>query len=291
MLIKREVTSHDPERVCGPCEEILREYQDGLRSEFANSQRTNTIDTSSVSRHTNLPYSSTLGSEVRKASYTIHNLLEEQLVKDKSIPLELLENVVGIAFLTVVKAGFIFGGRFGTGLVVAKLADGRWSAPSAIGTAGVSWGALIGGEVTDYMILLTSLDAVRTFAGNGQISLGGEIGVSVGPLGRTGAADLHLNKEGGFCTAYSYSHSKGLFAGVSLEGAVIYARDDVNQTFYAREVTPNGLLLGQVTPPNAADPLYQALGELFSRVRNSGGEGNMKEAEMSGTETKGGYDF
>lgn len=94
------------------------------------------------------PSSVCVGSELRKAAYTTHNLFTLQYVRDKSIPLSLLRSARGLAFLTVAKGGLVFGGRFGTGLVIAKLPSGKWSAPCAIGTLGVSWGALAGAELT-----------------------------------------------------------------------------------------------------------------------------------------------
>ena len=89
-----------------------------------------------------------------------------------------------VLILLTVKGGFVFAPRIGTGLVISRLPDGRWSAPSAIGAFGLSWGALIGAEVTDYVIILNTDEAVQAFSGAGQVSIGVGLDVAVGPVGR-----------------------------------------------------------------------------------------------------------
>jgi hypothetical protein len=156
----------------------------------------------------------------------------------------------------------------GTGLVISRLAPeqgGGWSAPSAIGTVGLSWGAVIGIDVTDYVVILNTSEAVTAFSGAGQISIGAGVEVAIGPVGRSGSADFHV-ADTGLAPAFSYSHSRGLFAGLSLDGSVIMARSEVNHCFYGRPVTPMELLQGSVPPPRAAAPLYAALDEALSSL-------------------------
>lgn len=162
-------------------------------------------------------------------------------------------------FLTVIKVGFVFTGRIGTGLVVARLPDGRWSAPSAIGTAGVGWGAQIGGELTDFVIILNTKSAVDAFCSKGQVNMGAELGVAAGPVGRVAAGSLEASTDLAIAPCYSYSHSKGLFVGISLEGSVILSRPDINRQFYGREIQVGELLSGLTPPPVAASPLYEAI--------------------------------
>ncbi len=95
----------------------------------------------------------------------------------------------------------------------------------AMGLLGMSWGALIGGEVTDFMLILNTQQAVDSFKSNKQVSLGAEMSLAIGPLGRTGAGNMTAHAKG-LAPIYSYSHSRGLFAGISLEGAVLSARQD-----------------------------------------------------------------
>jgi lipid-binding SYLF domain-containing protein len=141
----------------------------------------------------------------------------------------------------------------------------RWSAPSAIATAGLSWGALIGCDLTDYLIVLNTPEAVQAFSGYGQVVIGAGLEVALGPLGRAGQADIHLS-DTGLAPALSYSASRGLFAGVSLDGSVILARSEVNHKFYGRPVTPMELLSGSVPSPRAAAPLYDALNEALAAL-------------------------
>lgn len=123
------------------------------------------------------PLSFTLGSEIRKAVYSIGNMCgSSALASDRSVPLDLLHQAKGIAFLSVIKGGLIVSARVGTGLVISRQPDGSWSPPSAIGTIGIGWGAQIGGDITSYMIILNSQSAVNSFSGNGQVTLGTELG-------------------------------------------------------------------------------------------------------------------
>ncbi|KAJ3196399.1 DUF500 super, partial [Dinochytrium kinnereticum] len=94
---------------------------------------------------------------------------------DQIIPPDIISQAKGIAILSVVKAGFLFSGRGGAGLVVARLEDGSWSAPSAIGTAGFGAGGQIGIEVTDFVIILNTADAVKAFSMGGNVTLGGNL--------------------------------------------------------------------------------------------------------------------
>ena len=177
------------------------------------------------------------------------------------IPARLLEEAKGVAVLTVAKGGFgVAGVEFGTGLVVARLGDNQqWSAPCAIGTAGMSWGALIGAQVSDHVFLLMTDAAVELmFNNDGNLQLGADIGVAVGPVGRALEADFAAS-PGAFAPIYTYSLSKGIYAGISLDGKVIVTRNRVNEKFYGREVTGQQILNGEIPSPPAARPLYDAL--------------------------------
>jgi lipid-binding SYLF domain-containing protein len=104
---------------------------------FSNAALENSIDCRSNYRWLNSPIAMSMNEEIRKAAYTIRNFMYTGgVIHDKQIPMELLRIARGLAFLTVVKAGFLLTGKVGTGLVVARLPDGSWSAPSAIATAG-----------------------------------------------------------------------------------------------------------------------------------------------------------
>jgi hypothetical protein len=123
VLLPHEYGYRDPMRVCNDCNDKLVPLQQYLSTNIANHQRVNSIDIAStncnVRRFMNMPYSSTLGSEIRKAAYSTHNLFSQPLhyVRDKAIPLRLLATAKGLAFITMVKGGFIFAPRLGTSLL------------------------------------------------------------------------------------------------------------------------------------------------------------------------------
>jgi lipid-binding SYLF domain-containing protein len=118
------------------------------------------------------------------------------------VPLKLIRDACGLAILTVMKVGFVWTGRIGTGIVVARRGDGTWSPPSAIMMAGCGFGAQIGGEVTDIVVVLTSAAAVAAFSGKGQVALGGELSVAVGPLGRSAEGNVRAG-DGGMSSCIS----------------------------------------------------------------------------------------
>lgn len=307
-LEERYKLAREPLRVCDTCCAKLRGIQDELRASNSNAVRYNSIDPTDIRRLFNSPLAFTLGHEIRKAAYTLNNLLplprKSGLFLSSSdptslykygrygsnngsiseckdtcstisptlgdldgvrIPARLLEQAKGIAVLTVCKGGFVVGGEFGTGLVVARLSADKWSAPSAIGTFGVSWGALAGAQISDHVFLLMTDAAVELMATKeGSIQLGGDVGVAVGPLGRSLEANIGATKSSGvgqpaIAPIYTYSLSKGLYAGISFDGKIITTRHRVNENFYGQEVHPHDLLSGEVPIPPAGKPLYDAL--------------------------------
>eukprot|EP00569_Conticribra_weissflogii_P012653 CAMPEP_0171377778 /NCGR_PEP_ID=MMETSP0879-20121228/22101_1 /TAXON_ID=67004 /ORGANISM="Thalassiosira weissflogii, Strain CCMP1336" /LENGTH=568 /DNA_ID=CAMNT_0011888003 /DNA_START=122 /DNA_END=1824 /DNA_ORIENTATION=+ len=135
-----------------------------------------------------------------------------------------------------------------------------WSAPSAIAVAGFAWGALLGAQVSDHVFLLMTDDALRLFSSDDgrSIHLGADVGVAIGPLGRAAEADVGAS-AGVVAPIYTYSLSKGLYAGASLDGRIVVSRPRVNEKFYGRAVTSKELLSGEVPSPPAAQPLYDAL--------------------------------
>ena len=259
----KPTNKRNPQRVCDICFEAALPLQDYLLP-GSNSEQDIEFEVDSKMGFLNRPVCFSMEDEIKKAAYSVRNFTRQGLIKDRSIPLPLLMRAKGLAFVTVFKAGFVITGRVGTGLVVARQRDGSWSAPSAIGTVGAGWGAQIGAECTDYVLLLNTNSAVDAFGGDRQFTLGGELSVAVGPIGRAGAGEVH-GGGGGVATVYSYSHSKGLFAGVSFEGSCIMARKSVNKNFYGVDHDVRKLLSGEVMSPPAAMPLYEALQEALAQ--------------------------
>ncbi|RAL67043.1 hypothetical protein DID88_007823 [Monilinia fructigena] len=148
--------------------------------------------------------------------------------------------------------------RYGNGVVVARLSDGSWSAPSAIGIGGAGVGGQIGFELTDFVFILNDAAAVRTFSQAGSLTLGGNVSVAAGPVGRNAEAAGAASMKG-VAGVFSYSKTKGLFAGVSIEGSAIIERRDANEKLYGRRFTAAELLGGAVRAPPAAQPLMSVL--------------------------------
>ena len=113
------------------------------------------------------------------------------------------------------------------------------------------------------MLILNTQGAVDAFTAETQVTLGSTLGLSIGPVGRSAGADLHVGPEGKAAAIFSYAHTKGLFVGVSLEATGIFCRPDVNRSFYGHDVNPAMLLSGNYPRPLGADPLYRALSEVL----------------------------
>jgi lipid-binding SYLF domain-containing protein len=179
---------------------------------------------------------------------------EFQQMPEKAIPRDVLRHARGLAIMSVVKAAFIFSAKGGQGVVVARTPHG-WSGPSFIATGGGGWGLQAGAEVTDFVIVLNSNAAVQAFSRGGNVTIGADVSAAAGPVGRTAAGAVTPT-----AAVYTYSKSKGLFAGVSLEGAVIGTQRQSNFRYYGRPVRADSILSGIIKPPPGAAPLLGALG-------------------------------
>jgi len=176
-----------------------------------------------------------------------------QEIPESAIPDVILRDAKGIAILTLTKGGFVFSGRGGTGVVLARTEKG-WSGPSAIGAGGMGFGFQAGAQVSELVFVLNTPDAVVAFAKGGNVTLGGAMSLATGPVGR----DLEGAMTVG-AVMYTYSRSQGFFAGVSLEGTVIGTRDDANAEFYGKPVQAREILSGSIPPPAGAEKLLKFL--------------------------------
>jgi len=200
-----------------------------------------------------------LDEECDKAQRILAKMLESPTTGPRR---DVLARARGLAFLRVTKAGFAFSARFGTGLVVARLPRGGWSAPSAIGTVGASFGFQLGAQVADFLVVLNTDAALRSFSEGGAVSLGAQLGAVAGPIGASREASVAAQPSAA-APVFTYSLSRGLFAGVSLEGSSINERNSVNERHYQRVgVRASELLQGLVPPRPAARGLLSALDAL-----------------------------
>ncbi|KAK4792851.1 hypothetical protein SAY86_023286 [Trapa natans] len=269
-LLPVKFRERNPQRVCDTCYDRLDPLQGILINSISNAVQVakhDVVDWTCTRGWLNLPVGLTMEHEIYKASNTLRSYSQvAKLNPDRSIPMAVLKGAKGLAILTVAKAGVLLAYKMGTGLVIAKRPDGSWSAPSAILSVGLGWGAQIGGELMDFIIVLHDYKAVKTFCSRMHFSLGAGCSAAAGPVGRVAEADIRAGDRGsGMC--YTYSCSKGAFVGVSLEGNVVATRMDTNLRFYGDPyLTTSDILLGTVDRPKAAEPLYAALEYLFSAM-------------------------
>jgi lipid-binding SYLF domain-containing protein len=169
-----------------------------------------------------------------------------QAMPETAIPDRVLRDAEGLAIITVVKIGFGLSGKGGQGVVVARTPDGGWSDPSFIGTGGAGWGLQIGAQITEFVFVLNTRDAVRAFSRDGNVTIGVDLSAAAGPHGRDLQAGLMPR-----AAVYTYSRSEGLFAGVSLEGAVIATQKTANRRYYGSPVRSTDILQGRVRSQRA----------------------------------------
>jgi lipid-binding SYLF domain-containing protein len=172
---------------------------------------------------------------------------------ERQIPRSIMRNSRGLAIIRVLKAGFVFSGKGGQGVVVARTENG-WSGPSFIGLGGAGWGLQVGAQVSDFIFVLNNDSAVRAFSRGGNFKLGADVSAAAGPVGRDLQAGVTTT-----AAVYTYSRSKGLFAGVSLEGAIIATQQTANDRYYGRSAGARAILAGSIAPPPGAKTLVGIL--------------------------------
>jgi lipid-binding SYLF domain-containing protein len=180
-------------------------------------------------------------------------------IKD-SIPQDLMDKAKCVVVIpSVLKAAFIVGGSYGRGTVVCrenKSGTASWGSPAMMVLEGGSVGFQIGGEATDFVMLIMNDHGVNSLL-HSKVKLGGDVSVAAGPVGRTAEADTDAYVRAEILT---YSRARGAFAGVSLEGASLRPDDDANEALYGRKIDTKTIVLGpSPTPPPAANQLIALL--------------------------------
>jgi lipid-binding SYLF domain-containing protein len=198
---------------------------------------------------------------LESAAFVVNEIMQ---APEKGIPRDLLDRAVCVGVIpSELRFAFGFGGNFGRGaLVCRKGGDGSWGAPSMFTLYGVSFGFQIGGKATDIVFIVMNTGGVRKLLQSG-VKLGVDASAAAGPVGRTaeGATDLQLHAE-----ILSYSRSRGLFAGVSLAGAVLRTDYGANYRLYRQVYEAKEILIdGLATPPAAAKPLDDILAQYSPR--------------------------
>lgn len=190
---------------------------------------------------------------IQESATVLHEIMD---AKDQTIPADLLGKARCVGIVPNLKrAGFIVGGQFGKGVLTCRTGATGWSAPSIVRIEGGSIGAQIGAGETDVVFVVMNDRGMQKLMSD-KFTIGGDAAVMAGPVGRSAAAqtDAQLHAE-----ILSYSRSRGVFAGVTLNGATLRPDNDDNEKLYGKKVTQQELLDGKVTAPTSAKPLYDAL--------------------------------
>jgi lipid-binding SYLF domain-containing protein len=187
-------------------------------------------------------------------------VLKEILDVPDSIPQELLDKAdCVVVFPSVLKAAFIVGGSYGRGAMSCRKGEnfrGSWGAPTMMALEGGSFGFQIGGQATDFVLLVMNERGASGILAS-KVKLGGDASVAAGPVGRDASADTDATLR---AEILSYSRARGLFAGVSLEGSTIRPDQGDNRRVYGKNIPAKDIVLaGTVTPPPAAEELISTL--------------------------------
>jgi lipid-binding SYLF domain-containing protein len=186
-------------------------------------------------------------------------LSEIQKMPDQGIPEDLMRSCSAIAvFPNTISAGFVIGGKYGQGIIMVRDNKGKWSPPAIFTMAGGSLGWQIGGQATDFVLVFTNSRSVDGVL-QGKFKLGADASIAAGPVGRNAEASTDAHLKGGIL---SYSRSRGLFAGVKLEGAVITQHWDGDTELYGKSISARDILMeNEVKMPKCAAGILKLLSE------------------------------
>jgi lipid-binding SYLF domain-containing protein len=201
---------------------------------------------------------------IRESAGVLNEIME---AKDKGIPQDLLEKARCVGVIPNLKrAGFVVGAKYGKGEIVCRTAgnDG-WSAPETVRVEGGSIGFQIGAGETDVVFIVMNQRGMDKLLKD-KVTLGADASAMAGPVGRSAEAqtDAVMRAE-----IVSWSRSRGVFGGVSLEGATLRPDKADNQDLYGTNAEPHDILQGSVKPPASAEPLYMALNQYGAGKRSS----------------------
>ena len=206
------------------------------------------------------------------ATKVLHDIMG---MPDKGIPEEVLEHAKCVAVVPhMVKGGFVFGGKGGKGVATCRTANG-WSAPAFITISGGNWGLQIGVEAVDLVMIIQNEKGMQKLL-ESNFHVGADASAAAGPVGRHAEAGTNWKMDTEILT---YSRAKGVFAGLTLEGASIRQDNDSRRAIYGSKVTTKALLLGQVAAPAAAQPF-------LAEVRGAKGQAVAAEKAEAKAEAK-----
>lgn len=205
--------------------------------------------------------------EVKRINAAANVLDEIMGAPDKGIPEDVFRSAKCVAVVpSMLKAGFVVGGRYGKGVATCRTASG-WSAPAPIGIAGGSWGLQIGGEAVDLVMLVMNEKGMQHLLSS-KFKLGAEASAAAGPIGRQAEAntDWKMRSE-----ILSYSRARGVFGGLELNGAVVKQDDDETHLLYGKEIAFKDILTGRVRPPAGTEHFLSVVRRYASDAREERG--------------------
>jgi SH3 domain-containing YSC84-like protein 1 len=197
-------------------------------------------------------------------------VMREILNAPDHIPQSILDKARCVVVLpSVVKGAFVVGGSYGHGAMVCRTGPhfrGPWGAPAMYSLEGISFGFQIGGQATDFVLLIMNNSGVNSIL-RSKVKLGGDASVAAGPVGRDAEADTDAFMR---AEILSYSRTRGIFAGVSLEGATLHPDDDADAALYGKDIRARQIVEGPASPniPAAAEVLVHELSKASPAPRS-----------------------
>ena len=215
----------------------------GMAAQTQNSQSTNTSSTAASDNSNSPQYE-----EVKRIGAAADVLDAIMSAPDKGIPEEVLGSAKCIAVIpSMLNAGFVFGGRYGKGVATCRTEKG-WSAPAPVRIEGGSWGLQIGGQAVDLVMLIMNDNGMNNLLSS-KFKIGADVSAAAGPVGRHAAADTDWKMR---AQVLNYSRARGLFAGITLNGAVMKQDKDDTRDLYGRMVPFRTILRGNIATPEGA---------------------------------------
>ncbi len=198
----------------------------------------------------------------KRMQHAVNALAEMVATNDDGIPRQLIGKAQCIVIVPgLLKGAFLFGGKYGRGFASCRKPHGGWTAPASVRIEGGSFGGQLGGSYTDLIMLVMNKKGMNHLLSD-KFTLGADVASVEGMTGKDASINTDLTARAAIIT---YSHAKGLFAGISLEGATLHTDSGENKKLYGHEISNKQILLTKVAPPPAAKPLVLALNKLARR--------------------------
>ncbi len=218
---------------------------------------------------------------VQASQKVLHEIMA---APDKGIPNEILASADCVAIVpSMLKGGFVFGGNYGRGVATCRTTDDHWSAPAPIAIEGGSWGLQIGGQAVDLVMLVMNKNGMENLL-NSKFKVGADVSAAAGPVGRQveGTTDWKMRAE-----VLTYSRARGVFAGITLNGAVIKQDADGTVMLYGKNVPFRSLLTGQAAPPPGTQPFLTEVAGYFRAAKGQESAQTRPQQEATSASARG----